>query len=240
MGFGSSLGGQPVYANQMNAAQRPTMVPGGVQQPAMGGIGVPGAPGPVPLGGVPNQGGAMGAVGVPGPVMMGLDRYVAADFVETGRTVAHLWNAAKSGIDGGAAVKDAFGTLFRGVSRLSPRGVVAGVKGVVGATWPVMKRSALFEGVISLVANGYRLVTGRLGIREFGANVASDLVGGFFGGFGAAMAGAIASAVVPGGGLFATFVVGLAGIWGYSTTAGAWRGLGLRDRLRSLFGVAPS
>lgn len=146
------------------------------------------------------------------------------DMIDTGHSLAHIYNMAKTGIDGGRAVNPAFGSLFNALKNLRGNAIFSSLKGLVGATIPFLTRSALFEAAISAVANGIRLFQGRIGFGEFAGRVTADSLTGLAGGAGAAVGGAIVLALLPFTGTMATIFAAIGGVAGYSVVAGMFRG----------------
>ena len=149
------------------------------------------------------------------------------DMVDKGQSLAHLWNMAKTGIDGGRAVNPAFGGLWKALTHLRGNAIFSSLKGVVGATLPFLTRSALFEAAISAIGNGIRLMQGRIGFGEFAGRVTGDSMAGLAGGAGAAIGGAVVLALLPFTGTMATIFAAIGGVAGYSVAAGMFRSSGI-------------
>ena len=130
-----------------------------------------------------------------------------------------------------AEVNAAFGQFFRALKGLHGNGLFAGLKGVVAGAIPFATRSALFEGAVSVIVNGYYLATGREGIGTFGGNVVGDSLAGLAGGAGAAVGGAIAMAVLPFGGTMGLILTALAGVFGYGFASNALRSTSLYNNI---------
>jgi hypothetical protein len=145
------------------------------------------------------------------------------DMVQTGANVAHLYNAGKTGLQGGRVVNNAIGGLWKSLKNLNGNGIFTGIKNLAAETLPFATRSALFEGAISVVSNGYKMAKGQIGFGEFGGRVVADSASGLAGGAGAAVAGGLALALIPFGGAMGTIVTAIAGIAGYSVAANMFR-----------------
>lgn len=162
------------------------------------------------------------------------------DMIDKGHSLAHIYNMAKTGIDGGRAVNPAFGTLFKALKNLRGNAIFSSLKGIAGATLPFLTRSALFEAAISAVANGVRLFQGRIGFGEFAGRVTGDSMAGLAGGAGAALGGAVVLALLPFTGTMATIFAAIGGVAGYSVVAGMFRSSSLYQSVvgtvRSAFG----
>lgn len=169
-----------------------------------------------------------------------VDALTRGDMIDKGHSLAHLYNMAKTGIDGGRAVNPAFGTLFNALKNLRGNAIFSSLKGIVGATLPFLTRSALFEAAISAVANGVRLFQGRIGFGEFAGRVTGDSMAGLAGGAGAAIGGAVVLALLPFTGTMATIFAAIGGVAGYSVMAGMFRNSSIYrsvvSTVRSAFG----
>jgi hypothetical protein len=146
------------------------------------------------------------------------------ELIDTAHSLAHFYNMAKTGIEGGRAVNPAFGSLFNALKNLRGNAIFSSLKGVVGATLPFLTRSALFEAAISAVANGVKLFQGRIGFGEFAGRVTADSLTGLVGGAGAAVGGALVLALLPFSGTMATIFAAIGGVAGYSVFANMVRG----------------
>lgn len=155
------------------------------------------------------------------------------DWISTGGNLAHIYNMAKTGLTGGRGVNSAFGELWHAIKGLHGNGLFAGIKGVIGGAIPFATNSALFEGAVSAIVNGYYLVTGREGMGTFGGNVVGDTMTGFAGGAGAAVGGAIVMAVLPFGGTLGLILTALGGVLGYGMAANMLRSTNIYNRITS-------
>ncbi|MEB3284452.1 MAG: hypothetical protein VKN33_04110 [Candidatus Sericytochromatia bacterium] len=163
----------------------------------------------------------LGAVGASGGGIV--QSFTQGDWVDQGRSLAHLWNAAKTGIDGKQALGGELSSLFRAVKGLRGNAFFSSLKGLAGAAMPLMTRSAVFEAAISAFSNGVRLAQGSIGFGTFAGRLAGDTMCGFAGGAGAAIAGATVLAILPVTGVLGSIVAGVAGIGGYGLVAGMLR-----------------
>lgn len=145
------------------------------------------------------------------------------DWVDKSKSAAHLWNLAKTGIDGRAALSGELTSLFRALKGVRGNAIFSSLKGLASAAVPLMTRSALFEAAISALSNGVRLAEGRIGFGTFAGRLTGDTMTGFVGGAGAAVAGSMALAILPATGLLATIIAGVAGIGGYGLVAGMFK-----------------
>lgn len=145
------------------------------------------------------------------------------NMIDTGARLAHLYNAGKTGLDGGKVAAKGLTGLVKSLKGLKGNGIFNGVKGIATGALPFAKRSAIFEGAISVVSNGIKLAQGQIRFNEFGARVVGDTSTGFVGGAGAAVAGGLALAFLPITGTLGTIVAGIAGIAGYSVASSAFK-----------------
>ncbi len=145
------------------------------------------------------------------------------DWVDKGKSAAHLWNTAKTGIDGHAALGGELTSLFKAFKGVRGNAIFSSLKGLAGAAVPLMTRSAIFEAAISAISNGVRLAQGRIGFGTFAGRLTGDTMAGFVGGAGAAVAGSVALAILPATGLLGTIIAGVAGIGGYSFVSGMFK-----------------
>lgn len=143
--------------------------------------------------------------------------------VDTAAHLAHLYNAGKTGLQGGKVTGSAMSGLVNSVKGLKGNGIFSGLQGVFNGALPFAKRSAIFEGAISVVSNGIKLAQGQIRFNEFGARVVGDTSTGFVGGAGAAVAGGLALAFLPITGTLGTIVTGIAGIAGYALASSAFK-----------------
>jgi hypothetical protein len=152
-----------------------------------------------------------------------IQNLTAGDWVDKGQRWAHLWNVAKTGMDGRPALGGELTSLFKAVKGVRGNAIFSSLKGLVGAAVPLMTRSAIFEAAISAISNGVRLAQGRIGFGTFAGRLTGDTMAGFVGGAGAALAGTVALAVLPATGLLGTIIAGVAGIGGYNLVAGMFK-----------------
>jgi hypothetical protein len=147
----------------------------------------------------------------------------SGDMVQTGANLAHLYNAGKTGLQGGRVVNGAMGDIWKSLKGLKGNGIFNGMKELASGALPFATRSALFEGAISVISNGYRLAKGQIGFSEFGGRVVADSASGLAGGAGAAVAGGIALALLPFTGPVGTIITAVAGIAGYTVADNMFR-----------------
>jgi hypothetical protein len=142
-----------------------------------------------------------------------------SSWVSRAGTWGNLANKAAVGFQGGAAVAPNISSIISAGKSFDLNGVFGGLKSIGSSALPFAKRSALIEGGLSVLTNGYALFKGQISLSTFGGRVTGDTMGGLAGGVG----GAIASGVGIGllgvlgvtGGL-ATVGGVVAGIVGYS------------------------
>jgi hypothetical protein len=170
-------------------------------------------------------GGGVNMPAMPGGRMIA--EFGGGGWVDMGGNLAHIYNMAKTGITGGKGVNSAFGELWRAVKGLHGNGLFAGLKGIVAGTIPYATNSALFEGAISAIVNGYKLFTRQESVGAFGGNVVGDTMAGLAGGAGAAFAGGIAMAILPFSGTLGLIITGLAGIFGFGFASNMMRSTGI-------------
>ncbi len=150
-------------------------------------------------------------------------------WINTGSSLAHLYNGVKTAIDGGKLADPPVTTAWRQLIRLRPLSgsMKSAVMEIGNVAVSMGKRSALFAGAISAAVNGYRLVTGRIGLPQFGGAVVGDTLGGFAGGVGASVVGGIGFALLGGVGLSGialTIGGALCGMVGYVMAENMLRG----------------
>lgn len=123
--------------------------------------------------------------------------------INTGSSLGHLYNGVSSALHGGKAAAGDVATIGKNVMKLNlfGSGMKGAVSGLANAALSTAKKSGVFAGAISLVANGYRFVKGQISFATLGARVVGDTASGFAGGAGAAVAGGIATAVLGAVGL---------------------------------------
>jgi hypothetical protein len=184
---------------------------------------------PQQMGQPPRMGANGSGVTIPGGRM--LAEFGGGGWVDTGGNLAHIYNMAKTGITGGKGVNSAFGELWSAVKGLHGNGLFAGLKGIVAGTLPYATNSALFEGAISAIVNGYKLFTHQESVGAFGGNVVGDTMAGLAGGAGAAVAGGIAMAVLPFAGTLGLIITGLAGIFGFGFASNMMRSTGIYNTI---------
>lgn len=150
-----------------------------------------------------------------------LDRFVPTSrsgMVDSATMLGRLGNAANTAIKGGQEalpnVQGVWGAL-KGFD-LTKLWSGAQALGKTALSWGT--RSALFQGAISLVANGYRSLTGRQSWGDTGTKVVMDTTTGMVGGAAGAVAGGIGTMAltalgVAGGPL--TLGAALIGMGGY-------------------------
>lgn len=150
-----------------------------------------------------------------------LDRYMptnARGMVNSATMLGRLGNAANTAVKGGQEalpnVQGVWGAL-KGFD-LTNLWSASKALGKTAMTWGT--RSALFQGAVSLVANGYRSLTGRQSWGDTGTNVVMDTTSGMVGGAAGAVAGGIGTMAltalgVAGGPL--TIGAALIGMGGY-------------------------
>ncbi|HEY9857245.1 MAG TPA: hypothetical protein V6D05_15985 [Stenomitos sp.] len=150
-----------------------------------------------------------------------LDRFIpsgSSGMVDSATMLGRLGNAANTAVKGGQEalpnVQGAWGALKS--FDLTKLWSSAQALGKTALTWGT--RSALFQGAISLVANGYRSMTGRQSWGDTGTKVVMDTTTGMVGGAAGAVAGGIGTMAltalgVAGGPL--TIGAALIGMGGY-------------------------
>jgi len=164
---------------------------------------------------------AAGTSPAPQAKMGVLDRFIpsgSSGMVDSATMLGRLGNAANTAVKGGQEalpnVQGAWGALKS--FDLTKLWDATQALGKTALTWGT--RSALFQGAISLVANGYRSLTGRQSWGDTGTKVVMDTTTGMVGGAAGAVAGGIGTMAltalgVAGGPL--TIGAALIGMGGY-------------------------
>lgn len=144
---------------------------------------------------------------------------MGGDTLKLGASLAHLYNGAKTAIDGGKALRPDANKLINSAKKLKGNGILDSFKGLATGSLAFAKRSAIFAGAISVVTNGIQLAQGRQSFGQFGSNVVGDTIGGFAGGAGGAVASALGLAALGAFGVAGTMAtIGgvVAGFVGYT------------------------
>lgn len=152
------------------------------------------------------------------------------DTLQLGASLAHLYNGAKTAIDGGKALRPDATKLINSAKKLKGNGILDSMKGLATGSLAFAKRSAIFAGAISVVSNGYKLMNRQISFGQFGSNVVGDTIGGFAGGAGGAVASAIGLAALGAFGVTGTIAtIGgvVAGFVGYTLAENMVRRTGL-------------
>lgn len=150
-----------------------------------------------------------------------LDRFTpsgSSDLVGSATMLGRLGNAANTAVKGGQAALPNVQGFWSALKSFDLNNLWSASQalGKTALTWGT--RSALFQGAISLVANGYRSITGRQSWSDTGTKVVMDTTTGMVGGAAGAVAGGIGTMVltalgVAGGPL--TIGAALIGMGGY-------------------------
>lgn len=150
-----------------------------------------------------------------------LDKYIpasAGDMINTGSMLGRVGNAANTAVKGGQEALPNVQAGFNALKGFDISGLWTAGKalGKTAMTWGT--KSAMVQGAVSLVANGYRAIKGRESWGDAGTNVVVDTASGAVGGAAGAVAGAIGTMAltalgVAGGPL--TLGAALIGMGGY-------------------------
>ena len=143
------------------------------------------------------------------------------DTLNLGSSVAHLYNGAKTSIDGGKAIDADVSKVWKNLKGMKP--LSGGMKSALGNIFStglkMGQRSAVFAGVVSAASNGYKLYKKQIDLPTFGGRVVGDAAGGFVGGVGATVAAGIGFAILGGpiglAGTALTIGGAIAGMAGY-------------------------
>lgn len=111
--------------------------------------------------------------------------------IQTGASLAQLYNGAKTALDGGRALRPEANGIIKAVKGLKGNGLLSNAKDLVTGAMPFAQRSAIFSGAVSIVMNGMKLAQGQISFGTFGSRVVGDVIGGFAGGAGGAIGGAV-------------------------------------------------
>lgn len=152
------------------------------------------------------------------------------DKLSLGTSLATLYNSGKTAADGASQLGSDASQVVNGLKGVSGSDLFNGLEGLAKGAMPLAKRSAIFEGAVSAVTNGYGLLTGRENVATFGSNVVGDTLSGAAGGFGGAIAGAIGTAALGAIGLsggFLTLGSIAIGMVGYALTEKMFRSTGI-------------
>ncbi|HEY9722110.1 MAG TPA: hypothetical protein V6D47_08855 [Oscillatoriaceae cyanobacterium] len=160
------------------------------------------------------------------PVGSGFHIQGFGDNLSLGSSLATLYNSGKTAMDGASQLGGDASQVVNGIKGVSGGDLFNGLEGLAKGAVPLAKRSAIFEGAVSVVTNGYKLATGRENVATFGSNVVGDTLSGAAGGFGGAIAGAIGTAALGAlgvsGGLLTLGSIAV-GMVGYSLTEKLFR-----------------
>lgn len=123
-----------------------------------------------------------------------LDRFAPTSsrgMVDTASMLGRLGNAGHTAVKGGAAALPGVQGVWSALKSFDLSGIWSAAKGLgqTAMTWG--GRSAMFQGAISLVSNGYRSIKGTQSWADTGTKVVSDTVTGAVGGAAGAIAGGI-------------------------------------------------
>ncbi len=164
---------------------------------------------------------AAGTITEPQAKMSVLDRFVPSGrsgLIDSASMVGRLGNAAHTAVKGGAETLPQVQGVWNALKSFDVTNLWSGIQalGKSALTWGT--KSALFQGAISLVSNGYRSMTGQQSWGTTGTKVVMDTTTGMVGGIGGAIAGGIGTMAltalgVAGGPL--TIGAALVGMGGY-------------------------
>lgn len=196
----------------------------------------PGQPQPV----VVNVNNAQGYQQVPG----GVSTFNADKYIQTATTVAQQVAPYAPGAVAGAKAakgmglaKESFAKASRSRSAtVKANAGAAGRSAAFGGIMSAVKSSVLFNGVISLALNGYKVFKKEQGVADAGANVTGDVAAAAVGGAAGAAASAAGTALLAGvlGTGFPLTVVGLGlGIGGYMLADTFFRKTALFQNLKT-------
>lgn len=164
---------------------------------------------------------AAGTVSEPQAKMSVLDRFIPSGrggMIDSASMLGRLGNVAHTAVKGGQETLPQVQGVWNALKGFDVTNLWSGLQalGKTAMTWGT--RSALFQGAISLVSNGYRSMTGQQSWGTTGTKVVMDTTTGMVGGMGGAIAGGIGTMAltalgVAGGPL--TIGAALVGMGGY-------------------------
>lgn len=137
-----------------------------------------------------------GGQGQPGAMSRVMDTLSLKGNIDSVTKLGRVANAGYAALKGGEAGVGSAQGVIQALKSFDIGPAFSSLKSLAQGALPFATKAAGVQGALSLLANGYRAVTGKISYAEAGSRVVGDTTSGFVGGASGAVAGAFGVAAL--------------------------------------------